>query len=183
MGCWWWWPHFSSMAVVRAGLVLLVITVFPSVVARPWMFHIMAGIDQTSRCVLSSCRQARMLGISAGMDRKDNYAACLRPRSLPTSAAACAWLVFLVTIFYAVFPSVVDMLKILGILVGMDQKDSTSLVVFFGIGMCRAGLQVTLHPAVCSFDCRPHRQRWQYAAVFTGDETFRAVFCSFSSAP
>ena len=63
------------------------------------------------------------------MNLKDSFAA-RRPRSLPTSAAACAWLVFRVTIFHAVFPSVVDMLKMLGILIGMDQKDSTSLVVF-----------------------------------------------------
>ena len=175
-------------------------SVFPSVVARPWMLHIMGGMDPKD--LLRAHRRFRhgmykvgvagftpravffflavRPGCSAGMD---SNAACLRPRSLPTSAAACAWLVFLVTIFYAVFSSVVDMLKILGILVGMDQKDSTSLVVFFGNGMCRAGLLVTLHPAVCSFDCRPRRQRWQYAAGFTGDEAFRAVFSSFSSGP
>ena len=80
--------------------------------------------------------------------------AARRPRSLPTSAAACAWLVFRVTIFHAVFPAAIDMLKMLGILVGMDQKDSTTFVVFLGNGMCRAGLLVTLHPALCSLDCR-----------------------------
>ena len=73
-----------------------------------------------------------MLDISAGMEQKDSYVACLWLRSSSFQAAACAWLVFLVTIFLAVFPSVVDMLKIFGILVGMDQKDSTSLVVFYG---------------------------------------------------
>ena len=30
-----------------------------------------------------------------------------------------------------------------------------SLVVLFDNGMCRAGLLVTLHPALCSLDCRP----------------------------
>ena len=44
-------------------------------------------------------------------------------------------MVFRETIFHAVFPSVVDMLKMLGILVGMVQKDSSSLVVLFGNGM------------------------------------------------
>ena len=33
----------------------------------------------SSRCILSSFRQAQMLGISAGMEQKDSYAACLRP--------------------------------------------------------------------------------------------------------
>ena len=60
--------------------------------------------------------------------------------------------VLLVTIL---LPFCVNMLKMLGILVGMDLKDNTSLVVFFGNGMCKAGLLVTLHLALCSLDCRP----------------------------
>ena len=64
------------------------------------------------------------------MNLKDSYAA-RRPRSLPTSAVSCARLVFWATSFHAVFASVVDMLKMLSILVGIDQKDSSSLVVFF----------------------------------------------------
>ena len=104
----------------------------------------------TSRCILSCGRQARMFGISAGMEQKDSYAACSRPRSLPTSAAARAWLVFLVTIFHAVLHSVVDMLKMLGILVGTDQKDSSSLVVFSA--MARAGLVYWLR---CTPRCVP----------------------------
>ena len=71
------------------------------------------------------------------------------PRSLPTSAVAHL-VGFAGDDIYAVFPSVVGMLKMLCILVGMDLKDSTSLFVFFGNGMCRAVLLVTLHPALCS---------------------------------
>ena len=95
-----------------------------------------------------------MLGISAGMEQKDSYVACLRPRSSSFSAAACTWLVLWVTIFHAV---VVDMLVMLGILTGMDQKDSTSLVVLFGL--CKADALVTLQPTLCSLDCRPSSSR------------------------
>ena len=49
--------------------------------------------------------------VSAGMELKGRYAACLRPRSSSFSAAACVWLVLWVTKFHAVFPSVVGMLK------------------------------------------------------------------------
>ena len=42
-----------------------------------------------------------MLGIMAGMDQKDSFAATQRPRSSPTSAMACAWLVLLVTLQFA----------------------------------------------------------------------------------
>ena len=80
------------------------------------------------------CRQAKVLGISAGMEQKDSYVAYLWPRSLSFQAAACAWLVFLVTILLVVFPSVVDMLKMLGILVGLDQKDSSQRYSWFLLG-------------------------------------------------
>ena len=89
-----------------------------------------------------------------GRYQKDSYAA--RCRAHCRVRQWHMWRVLLVTIFtYAVFPSVVGMLKMLCILVGMDLKDSTSLIVFFGNGMCMAGLLVTLHPALCSLDCRP----------------------------
>ena len=45
---------------------------------------------------------------------------------------------------YPVFPSVVGMLKMLCMLVGMDLKDSTSLIVFFGNGSARLVLLVTM---------------------------------------
>ena len=114
--------------------------------------------------------RTRMLVIMAGMNQKDIYAV-RRLRSLPTSAAACTWLVLWVTIFHAVFPSVLGMLKMLGILVGMDQNDSTSLIVFFCNGTRRAGLLVTLHPAVCSL-CRPFvvDNGGRYTAGFAGDD-------------
>ena len=90
-----------------------------------------------SRCIPSSCRQA-IAALVVDM------------------AVACACLVLLGDdTFRAVFTSVVDMLKMLGILVGMDQKDSSSLVVLFGNGTCRAGLLVALHSALCSPVCRP----------------------------
>ena len=75
-----------------------------------------------------------MLGILAGMEQKDSYVAYLWPRSLSFKAAACAWLVFLVTILLAVFPSVVEMLKMLDILVGLDQKDSFQRYSWFLLG-------------------------------------------------
>ena len=90
-----------------------------------------------------------MLVIMAGMNQKESYAA-RRPRSLTTSAAACTWLVLRVTSFHAVFPSVVGMLKMLAILVGMDQRDSTSLVVFFGNGMCTVGSVGSMQIVLCS---------------------------------
>ena len=40
-----------------------------------------------------------MLGLMAGMDQKDSYAARYRPRSSPIPAVACAWLVLLVLCF------------------------------------------------------------------------------------
>ena len=46
-----------------------------------------------------------MLGIMAGMDQKDSYAARGWPRSLPSTAEACSWLGFLVDAVRAVFPS------------------------------------------------------------------------------
>ena len=81
-----------------------------------------------------SCCQAKVLGILAGMEQKDSYVAYLWPRSLSFKAAACAWLVFLVTILLAVFPSVVEMLKMLDILVGSDQKDSFQRYSWFLLG-------------------------------------------------
>ena len=50
-----------------------------------------------------SCRQAKVLGISAGMEQKDSHVAYLWPRSLSFKAAACAWLVFLETILLVPF--------------------------------------------------------------------------------
>ena len=78
-------------------------------------------------CEFHSCRRVeetvddwpRMLVIMAGMNQKESYAA-RRPRSLPTPSAACIWLVLRVTSFHAVFLSVVGLIKMLGILVGMD---------------------------------------------------------------
>ena len=51
---------------------------------------------------------------------------------------------------HAVFPSVVGMLKMLGTLVGLDEKDSTSLVVFFGKGMCTVGSAGSMQFVLCS---------------------------------
>ena len=76
------------------------------------------------------------VGISACLEQKDSYVAYLWPRSSTFQAAACAWLVFLVTILLAVFPSVVDMLKMLGILVRLDQKDSSQRYSWFLLGHC-----------------------------------------------
>ena len=80
-----------------------------------------------------------MLGISAGVEQKDSYAACLRPRSSSFQAAACVAGFPGDDISHCV-PFCLDMLKMLGILIGMDQKDSTSLVVLFGYGVCMAGV-------------------------------------------
>ena len=80
------------------------------------------------------------------MVEKDSYVARW-PRSLLTSAAACTWLVFQVTIFHAVFPSVVVRPKMLGILVAMDQKDSYAAEGLFG------GEIVVYVPVVCSNRC------------------------------
>ena len=45
----------------------------------------------SSLCIPSSCRQAKMLGILAGMDQRDKYSALV-----VVTAVVCAWLVFLV---------------------------------------------------------------------------------------
>ena len=47
----------------------------------------------SSCCIPSSCRQAALLRISAGVDLRDSYASLV-----VVSAVACAWLVFLVTL-------------------------------------------------------------------------------------
>ena len=54
---------------------------------------------------LTSCRQAQMLGIPAGMDQMYIYAAKWWPRSSPTTAVACFLLVLLVDAVRAVFTS------------------------------------------------------------------------------
>ena len=126
----------------------------------------------TSRCVPSSCLQAKVLGISAGMEQKDSYVACLWPRS--SSTVAFTGPVLLVTLhsrcvpfvspqahglrplgveesvaalvvdngvmYMARFarddavcaglPLIVDRLQMLGILVGLDQKDSSQQYSF-----------------------------------------------------
>ena len=50
------------------------------------------------------------------------------------------WARVLLSLFVAVFPFVVDRPEMLGIMAGMYQMDSSSLVVVFGSGMCIAGL-------------------------------------------
>ena len=64
----------------------------------------------------------------------------LWPRSSSTTAVVCPRLVTLVHA-YAVSPSFVSTPTLLGIMDGMDQKDSThrALVVDSGSSMCRAG--------------------------------------------
>ena len=107
------------------------------------------------RCVSFFDGRPRMLVIMAGMEQKDSYAACLRPRSSSFLGSGMC---------LAGFPG--DNIsrvpfsgrhaqdaRHLGPV--WTQKDSTSLVVLFGNGMCRAGLLVTLHTALCSLDCRP----------------------------
>ena len=94
-----------------------------------------------------------MLVIMAGMNLKDSYAA-RRPRSLPTSAAACAWLGFRVTIFHAVFPSAVVMLMILGILVCMTRRTARRSSSFAAVA-CAGLVCCYVAPRVVFHDCRP----------------------------
>ena len=86
------------------------------------------------------------IGIMAVTNQKDSYA--LRCRAQCRLLAVACWAGFAGDDIYAVFPSVVGTLKMLRILVGV--KDSVSLIVFIGKGMCRAVVLVTLHPALCS---------------------------------
>ena len=51
----------------------------------------------------------------------------------------------------SVFPLVVDRPEMPRIMAGMYQMDSSSLVVVHGSGMCKAGIMVTMHLALCFF--------------------------------
>ena len=116
-------PHdFSTCgrARRRQRQCLLGCFVFPSVDDWPQMLGIMASMDQkdsiprlwcahrrlrqwhvqgwfywlcSSCSIPSSCRQAKLLGISVGMDLRDSFAALV-----VVTAVDCAWLIFLVTL-------------------------------------------------------------------------------------
>ena len=90
----------------------------------------------------------------------------------------------------AVFPSVVVRPKMLGIMAGMDQKDSGALIVVSCSDMCKARVAgftpryvfplVVGKPAGRSVWTR---RTFVQLAGFTGDDTSCAVFSSFSSGP
>ena len=111
--------------------------------------------------VLHACSSVvgrpKMLGVLVGVDLKDSFLRDREPRSSPTVAVGRSWLVLLMLMHFVLCSSVVVRLKMLGIMPGMDQKDS-SLFSWprssptFGSGMCLAG--------------------------FAGDGTFHAVFTS-----
>ena len=69
--------------------------------------HRGAGLagDSISCCVPSVVVRSVVLGVMAGMDQKDIFAAKWWPRSSPTTAVACFLLVLLVDAVRAVFPS------------------------------------------------------------------------------
>ena len=95
-----------------------------------------------------------MLVIMSSMNLKDSFAT-RRPRSLPTSAAACAWQVFRVTIFHAVFPSAVDLL--IGARHPGRYGPEGQYVArrLFRLRMCRAGFagDDAQHSCPCSMFC------------------------------
>ena len=81
------------------------------------------------------------LGILAGMDQKESFAATQRPRSSSTAAVACLWRFCWYYSPRAVLPWVFDRPKMPDILVGMDQMDSLTWRLLV--------LLVTLHVRCC----------------------------------
>ena len=130
------------------------------------------GYDTPRACSLWFAGRPVMFGIMAGMDDRSEPKGQLCSRCL--ADLAVAYLAgFAGDDICAVFPSVVGMLKMRRILVGMNLKDSTSLV-FFSSGMCKAGSARYVAPALCSLclSAGPP-QWWQYMAGFACDDAHR----------
>ena len=160
------------------------------------MFGIMAGMGQKNTYSVGcfpgdELPRAVFLPWLTGPDARHHgryepagQSCCEVLRSLPTSAVA--YLAgYAGDDIFAVFPSVVvGMLKMLGILVGMDQKDSLQRhgdFVVMDSGMCKAGFARNVaprvvfpllvgRPAARSWPRSRRRQWWQYTAGFACDD-------------